>query len=1194
MLRFDTSSLGRMHKRRMHQRALAIAVSAAVGGTCAVIPGPARADGGLGFGNTTGTVIGGAGGKDGDLQQATGSNGSAVPGSAFGTAGGGGAVDLTTGNGAPGGARGVGATANPATVLGTAGATGAAGMAPITSATTLDGVTVTGGAGSTGQTPVTNVNTTGGGGGGGVGISATADLRVTGASVIRGGMAPTQGDTTGSGGGGVGIFSSANVSVDAAAAITGGAGGNGGAGAGGGGGGMGILQVGGASVVNAGTVTGGAGGYLTSAFNGGAGDGGAGIQLTAGGAVTNLAGGAITGGGGGGAQFNRTVTGRGGAGIKGGDLTVINAGTITGGLSGLYTGTGAPPQVRAAAIEFTGGVNTLELQAGSTLVGNAVAYSAADTLRLGGDADASFDVSALGAAGQYRGFGIYEKSGTSDWTLTGTTSEVTAWTITSGTLSISADANLGAAPGAVAFEGGTLRNTSALATARALTLAASGGTLQTDADLTSSGIISGPGGLTKTGAGTLTLTGANTYAGGTTITAGTIAIDADANLGAAQGAVTLDGGTLRTTSAIAMDRAIVLGANGGTIWTDADMDNAGALSGTGGLTKAGAGTLTLSGPVSHTGGTTIVAGTLVTPASKLTGGPITDNGVLVLDQATDDRLDTPINGTGNLIKLGAGRLDVTGTGNLSGSTSIQAGTLAVNGALANSAIEVATGGTLAGNGTVGATTVRGGGAITPGNSIGTLHINGNYVQEAGSTYVAELDGGSTASDLIAVSGTATLAPGAGLSATTSGNTLYKVGTRYTVLTTTGGLSGTYTLTSASLTPFLGLRDSYDANNAYLGIVQTADPGDVAETSNQSSTAGGAAGTGAQDPLLNSPSEQAARDALDQLSGSALASTKGAMILDSRYTRQLAMDRLRGAFCTVGAPQREPGDTVDQGTRCGAAGSPDRIAWARGYGGWGHSNGNANANGIDRSSSGFLIGMDMPVAQNWRVGALAGYSNSRYTVDKQSARTHSEDYHLGVYGGAQWGALALRLGGVYSWHDVDSARSVTVPNLAGRLRADYRAQTAQAFGEIGYQLKAGRVALEPYASLAYVNLHTEGYTENGSPAALQSRAGNTDTTFSTLGLRAATDLSWKGGSATVRGVIGWQHAYGDITPTSRVSFAQGTPFTISGVPIAKDAAIVGAGLDLHLSPRLTAGLAFNGQFGGGANDQTVSGTLRYAF
>ena len=119
--------------------------------------------------------------------------------------------------------------------------------------------------------------------------------------------------------------------------------------------------------------------------------------------------------------------GAGGAGVIGGNLTVINSGAISGGLS-------ADGLARANAVTFTGGTNVLQLQAGSAITGNAVAFSAADTFQLGGTTGSSFDASEIGASAQYRGFGIFQKVGTSTWTLTGTNTAALPWSIDAGIL----------------------------------------------------------------------------------------------------------------------------------------------------------------------------------------------------------------------------------------------------------------------------------------------------------------------------------------------------------------------------------------------------------------------------------------------------------------------------------------------------------------------------------------------------------------------------------------------------------------------------------------------------------------------------------------------------------------------------------------------------------------------------------------
>ena len=98
--------------------------------------------------------------------------------------------------------------------------------------------------------------------------------------------------------------------------------------------------------------------------------------------------------------------------------------------------------------------------------------------------------------------------------------------------------------------------------------------------LTLSGARSGTGGLIKSGTGTLTLSGANTYSGGTTVSAGT-----------------LQGNTTSLQGGIVNNAAVIFNQTAAGTY-------AGAMSGTGSLTKIGAGTLTLSGANTYSGGTT--------------------------------------------------------------------------------------------------------------------------------------------------------------------------------------------------------------------------------------------------------------------------------------------------------------------------------------------------------------------------------------------------------------------------------------------------------------------------------------------------------------------------------------------------------------------------------------------------------------
>lgn len=643
----------------------------------------------------------------------------------------------------------------------------------------------------------------------------------------------------------------------------------------------------------------------------------------------------------------------------------------------------------------------------------------------------------------------------------------------------------------------------------------------------------------------------------------------------------------------------------GTLNLDGDATGRGILETSAVNAGAGAVTLNLNGGILRA---TQDNGNFLNGFAALTVGA----GGAYFDTNTHDiTVGTDFSGTSSLNKLGLGSLALTGdSSSFTGTTTVAAGTLLVDGSLANSVTSVRSGAILAGTGLVGATTVLTGGTIAPGdNSIGTLHVNGAYTQNAGATYQVLVDPNSNASSRIAVTGTATLANSAVLDVAKTTNAPYILGARYTVLTSTGGLTGTFDVTgdTTTVSPFLTLKDVYDADNAYLVVEQSVPITSVAKTPNQGTTGSGVDSLSSDNPLktaiLNLPALGDARSALDQLSGELHASAKTALIEDGHFVRDAETGRVREAFCAVaadgGATRSRTDTAADDGSRrstlSDCTGNSDGFAaWGQGFGAWGHTNGDGNAARLSQSASGFFLGADASVFDIARVGVLGGYSRTTLTVNDRNSAGDSDDYHLGLYGGTQWEALGFRAGAAYSWHDMNTRRSVSFPGFADVLTGKYDARTAQLFGDLGYRIDAGSVAFEPFGDLAYVNLQSGGFTEQGGPAALTGQSGHTDTTFTTLGLRASTAFVLGDTETTMRGAAGWRQAFGDVDPASTVALAGSDSFDVHGVPIARSTAVIDFALDLRCASNLSLGVAYGGQFSGIAMEQNVRGALTIFF
>ncbi|CAI1098900.1 autotransporter outer membrane beta-barrel domain-containing protein [Serratia grimesii] len=575
-----------------------------------------------------------------------------------------------------------------------------------------------------------------------------------------------------------------------------------------------------------------------------------------------------------------------------------------------------------------------------------------------------------------------------------------------------------------------------------------------------------------------------------------------------------------------------------------------------------------------------------------------------------------------------------------------------NGQSYSSAASIKAGGTLGGNGTLGQTEILSGGHISPGDgNIGTLTLQ-RYLNFIGESFYDVDIAGDGSSDKLVVAGKTTISDQAKVQVTAlDPQTSYQTGQSYRILTSQGGIDGQFA-EAISKSAFLDVALNHSANAVDLTIAQKGggenpggenpggenpggenpggenpggenpggenpggenpggenpgsenpggeNPGEpgifqtVAQTSNQWNTAGALSTLTQSGPslalynavlLLSAPE---AREAFNQLSGEVYPSMQSNLIAGSTMLFNVLNQRMLRVFDNDPLPVPSLAMTLVRPTQ-----AENNGVWGQTFGSWARNSGNENVGKLDGNTSGFLLGADHKLADHSvRVGGYFGYSRGDYNIDSRRSKSDSDNYHLGLYAAGQQDAFSLRGALGYTWHRLENERNVNFGNYSDRLKADYDADSLLAFTEAGYRFGQSDANLEPFVNLSYIRLHTDNFQEKGGAAALSVRNETMNTFYSTLGVRGFTELP---NNVSLYGSLGWQHAYGDKSTSSRMAFAGSDAFITQGTAVDDNLMVADVGVSVKLTRSTTLDLGYQGQYGADTQVNAVNANIRWSF
>ena len=541
-----------------------------------------------------------------------------------------------------------------------------------------------------------------------------------------------------------------------------------------------------------------------------------------------------------------------------------------------------------------------------------------------------------------------------------------------------------------------------------------------------------------------------------------------------------------------------------------------------------------------------------------------------------------LSGRGGVRKEGEGYLDMSHTdgSGFGGTVRIFGGTMKVGSLDRGSQIEVHSGATMEGTGgvTVGSVEVQDGGTLYQGASSVALHVEGDYIQRGG-TYRVQVRGASyrsiTVSGMVSVAGTLDVVvhPDAAMS------------DKHFVLRSTTTVAGKFTLMHDS-TVFSTVDIKYGQNVAVEFTRNfNAMYHDYVQGQNGEGTAWALAqiegrqdGKPASFALLYIRSDDQARRALASLSGEMHVSAGSALMSSGTLLEDAASGQMRLAL----GRQAYASQSALRATVPTSLGLADSSNAGGGMGIWAKSleverryGGSSNIRAMSYSSSGSLLGFDLPVG-SWRAGLFNGSSKAQFSQDSGQSTGSNDSYHAGLYGGRMWDGAALWAGVSYSRHEISMSRRLHLPGRESKLNSDYRAHTHAVFGQLERQFSLAGALFEPFVGLSHVRHSTEAFEERGvAGLAIRSPGQQSGASIASAGMGVSGGFRLGSVRMQARGLLSWKRRLGGGSEAvGRQSLGSSGSFDVYGAESELDSLEVDAGLDVRLGRGVDMSFAYS--------------------
>ena len=515
-------------------------------------------------------------------------------------------------------------------------------------------------------------------------------------------------------------------------------------------------------------------------------------------------------------------------------------------------------------------------------------------------------------------------------------------------------------------------------------------------------------------------------------------------------------------------------------------------------------------------------------------------------------------------------------------------------------------GTIDGDGMLRASKVINHGIIRPGNSIGTMTIDGSLTMDSNSVLETEIDN-SGHSDKLAVTGNVEIVHGTVKVVPTE---VITAAQQYTIMEA-NGVSGKFDGVDATLlhvnSPIRIAELGYEPNAVLLNVTpstfndpafgQTKNERQVGSVLQQMADNGGNTITSVVGKLHTYAD---VRYAYDQLSGQTRAPLGFVTVEGLDRHLDVVSNRLHGAagaFASgLGLPgmlaMAEPaavgitpggggvplGGPLSIASNMSMAAGPYMFAvgngtpyladqpwgiWGRGYGLHGDRETSGGISGYKYTTYGTCFGLDYRFSPQWLLGITTGFSRGDVDHARSDDAADIDATHLGFYGSYEQPGGYVDFIADHADLDLKTRRYVDV--VDERLDGDFGGTVAGGYIEAGLKRSLGASwMLQPLASFQIVWANIDGFTESGGVSRLTFDDQQFDSYKGSLGAKAIRLLyeHADGSRAAVEFRGRWLHEFGDVRSTIRTNFVSdpSLAFSVTDAAAPRDSALLGVGLD----------------------------------